>query len=254
MSTNDDSVRAIGVDPHSGTQDPERLLQLQARLGYQFTDPSWLDRALTHRSAPSFGSHKDYERLEFLGDAVLDLAVAHLLSDTYAEAPEGDLSKMRATLVNTNSLADLARSIQLGPVIRMGRGEAANGGSDRSSILADVFEALIGAIYRDTGYVPAFECVRRLFGERISSVVPRDPKTELQEILHAIGQEAPTYLLECVEGPEHAPVFVSVVQIRGETRGRGRGTTKKASQQAAAAEAIEFLKRSPHGGTSEVGT
>ena len=244
------------IPPLSGTASdvtvpPVLLSDLQIRLGYEFADPSWLDRALTHRSAPAFGSRKDYERLEFLGDAVLDLAVAHLLSDAYADAPEGDLSKMRATLVNTNSLAELARAIQLGPVIRMGRGEAANGGADRSSILADVFEALIGAIYRDAGYLPAFECVRRLFADRISSVVPRDPKTELQEILHAIGQEAPTYLLECVEGPEHAPVFVSVVQIRGQARGRGRGTTKKASQQAAAAEAIEYLKRSPEGGASQ---
>ncbi len=254
MNTNDASLPVHGQESPLGTSDPDALRALEARLGYSFLDRSWLERALTHRSAPSFGTRKDYERLEFLGDAVLDLAVAHLLSDTYGDAPEGDLSKMRATLVNTNSLADLARTIQLGPVIRMGRGEAANGGSDRASILADVFEALVGAIYRDSGYAPAFECVRRLFGERISSVVPRDPKTELQEILHALGQEAPTYLLECVEGPEHAPVFVSVVQIRGENRGRGRGTTKKASQQAAAAEAIEFLKRSPQGGTSSVGS
>jgi ribonuclease-3 len=168
----------------------------------------------------------------------LDLAIAHLLLDKHPEAREGDLSKMRAALVNTGSLAQVSRSLNLGPLIKLSRGEIANGGADRPSILADVFEALMGAIYREGGYAPAHATVRVLFSELISNVEPRDPKTELQEALHAKGQEAPVYLLECVEGPEHAPLFISIVQVNGVMLGRGRGNTKKASQQEAAAQAL----------------
>jgi ribonuclease-3 len=214
---------------------------LEGALGYTFQDRGRLEHALTHRSVPLTDERNDYERLEFLGDAVLDLAVAHLLLDAHGTAREGELSKMRAALVNTASLADIARRLEFGPYIRLSRGELAHGGADRPSILADVFEAVIGAVYRDAGFPAALEVVRRLFGELIVSVTPRDPKTELQEALHTVGKAAPHYLLECVEGPEHAPTFVSVVEVDGQIAGRGRGTTKKASQQAAAAEALERL-------------
>ncbi len=227
------------------TQKPlgkEHYAEIEARVGYHFKDLEWLQRALTHRSAPSTqGNRNDYERLEFLGDAVLDLAVAHLLLDEHKEVKEGELSKMRAALVNTTSLANIAREAQLGRYIKLSRGELANGGADRPSILADVLEAVVGAIYREGGYEEAFACVQRLFGERITTVTPTDPKTELQEALHAAGSAAPTYLLECVEGPEHAPTFISVVEVDKQIVGRGRGPTKKASQQAAAAEALERL-------------
>ena len=220
----------------------ERYHEIEEAICHVFKDRLWLTKALTHRSAPQEGGKSDYERLEFLGDAVLDLGVAHLLSDCHPEAREGELSKMRAALVNTISLANIARTIGLGPFIRLGRGELSSGGNDRPSILADVFEAVVGAIYRDCGYEKALECVRVVFGDQINNVTPRDPKTELQEALHAIGSEAPTYLLECVEGPEHAPTFISVVEVDGETVGRGSGPTKKASQQAAAAQALEHLR------------
>lgn len=220
----------------------EAYAALEGALGYTFQDRGRLEHALTHRSVPMKDERNDYERLEFLGDAVLDLAVAHLLLDAHGGAREGELSKMRAALVNTASLADIARSLNFGPYIRLSRGELAHGGADRPSILADVFEAVIGAVYRDDGFPAALEVVRRLFGELISSVTPRDPKTELQEALHVAAKSAPTYLLECVEGPEHAPLFVSVVQVDGVIVGRGRGATKKASQQAAAAEALEHLQ------------
>ncbi len=216
--------------------------RIEEAVSYHFKDIAWLQRALTHRSAQHDGGQSDYERLEFLGDAVFDLAVAHLLSDRYPEAREGELSKMRAALVNTMSLAKIASAIGLGPFIRLGRGELSSGGSERPSILADVLEALIGAIYRDSGFDVAFGCVKFLFGAEIEQVTPRDPKTELQEALHAVGSEAPLYMLECVEGPEHAPTFVSVVEVDGEIVGRGRGPTKKASQQLAASEALEKLK------------
>lgn len=217
------------------------LSQLETRLIYRFKDRELLELALTHRSAYSRYSRGDYERLEFLGDAVLDLAIAHMLLENYPGAMEGQLSKMRAALVNTASLADIARAFNLGPHIRLSRGESAQGGAERSSILADVLEAIIGAVYRDGGYDPAFECAKRFFEARLASVTPSDPKTELQEVLHARGNPAPRYLLECVEGPEHNPTFISVVEIQGQIAGRGRGGTKKASQQAAAALALQWL-------------
>jgi ribonuclease-3 len=221
----------------------EHYHRIEAVLGYQFKDQSWLERALTHRSIQAKTLvRNDYERLEFLGDAVLDLAVAHLLLDSYPDAREGELSKMRAALVNTASLAEVARGLGLGPFIRLSRGELASGGAERASILADVFEALMGAIYREAGFGVALERAQFHFGERLKSVTPTDPKTELQEALHASGSEPPEYLLEVVEGPEHAPRFVSVVQVDGQIVGRGSGPTKKASQQAAAAEALSRIR------------
>jgi ribonuclease-3 len=220
---------------------PERYGELEDLLGYTFVDRSWLERALTHRSVQTNGVKSDYERLEFLGDAVFDLAVAHILLDTHQSAHEGELSKMRAALVNTASLAETARKLGIGNFIRLSRGELASGAHDRPSILADVMEAVIGAIYREAGFPIASTCVARLLGDKVTTVTPRDPKTELQEALHAIGSEPPVYRLEMVEGPEHSPTFVSIVEVGGEIVGRGRGSTKKASQQAAAEEALSAL-------------
>ena len=219
----------------------EEYHQIEERLQYTFNDQDLLARALTHRSVPTENNLNDYERLEFLGDAVLDLAIAHLLLEAHPEAKEGELSKMRAALVNTSSLAEIARHIELGKFIRLSRGELANGGANRPSILADVMEAVVGALYREGGFLKALDCARTLFGDMVNDVTPRDPKTELQEALHSIGSDAPGYLLECVEGPEHEPTFISVVKVDGQIVGRGSGTTKKASQQQAAAEALTFL-------------
>ncbi|MFN8391544.1 MAG: ribonuclease III [Bdellovibrionota bacterium] len=214
---------------------------IEQKLGFVFKDRSHLARALTHRSALGLKERADYERLEFLGDAVLDLSIAHLLSDLHPDAREGELSKMRAALVNTQALAQIAKSLDFGPFIKLGRGELSSGGSERPSILADVMEAVIGAVYRDSSYDEALKLIERIFGTALEQVTPFDPKTELQEALHAAGSEPPTYLLELVEGPEHAPTFVTVVVIDGEVVGRGRGPTKKAAQQAAAAQALERL-------------
>lgn len=221
---------------------PGDLSILETAIGYQFKDRSKLIRALTHRSVTGNTNRSDYERLEFLGDAVLDLAVAQLLLDYHINAREGELSKMRAALVNTSSLAEVGKNISLGQYIRLSKGEFANGGAERPSILADVVEALVGAVYRDSCYEQAFELVKKLFGDSVSTVNPRDPKTELQEALHVLGINNPEYLLEIVEGPEHAPTFISVVQVEGEILGRGKGGTKKESQQFAAAEALTKLK------------
>jgi ribonuclease-3 len=216
--------------------------ELEEKLQITFSDRSLLSRALTHRSALGIKERADYERLEFLGDAVLDLSVAHLLSDLHPEAREGELSKMRAALVNTQALAVIAQKLELGPFIRLGRGEMSSGGAERPSILADVMEAVIGAVYRDSSYEVALKMIERIFGNSLEEVTPFDPKTELQEALHAAGSEPPSYLLELVEGPEHAPTFVTVVTVDGEIAGRGRGTTKKAAQQEAAAHALEKME------------
>lgn len=238
--TAEDREKAAGRQEHEPLG-PEHFHRIEKHLQYTFNDSSGLDRALTHRSVPSEDSLNDYERLEFLGDAVIDLAVAHLLLEAHPEAREGELSKMRAALVNTSSLAEIAKGIELGQFIRLSRGEIANGGANRPSILADVMEAVVGAVYREAGFITALETVRFLFGSTVNDVTPRDPKTELQEALHAIGSEPPSYLLECVEGPEHQPTFVSIVKVDGQIVGRGNGTTKKSSQQQAAAEALSFL-------------
>lgn len=218
------------------------LDSLESRLGYSFQRKTLLQTALTHRSAQSQGIESDYERLEYLGDAVLDLAVAHLLLDAHPKAREGELSKMRAALVNTQSLASIALELELSHHIVLSRAEIANGGAERPSILADVVEGIIGAIYRDSNYDAALHAVRKLLGEKVRKVVPEDPKTELQEALHSLGLEAPQYLLECVEGPEHAPLFISIVEVGGECFGRGQGSTKKASQQDAAAQALAHFQ------------
>ncbi len=215
--------------------------KIEEKFGVVFKDKTLLGRALTHRSALGIKERSDYERLEFLGDAVLDLTVAHLLSDRHPDAKEGDLSKMRAALVNTQALADVGKEIELSGFIKLGRGEHSSGGAERPSILADVMEAIVGAIYRDQGYEVVFTTIENLFGESLDKVTPFDPKTELQEELHVAGSEPPNYLLELVEGPEHSPTFVTVVIVDGEIAGRGKGRTKKASQQAAAAEALGRL-------------
>jgi ribonuclease-3 len=217
------------------------LDSLEQSLNYNFKDRNLLSRSLTHRSALGFKERADYERLEFLGDAVLDLSVAHLLSDLHPDAREGELSKMRAALVNTQALSGIAKELGINEYIKLGRGEYSAGGTERPSILADVVEAVIGAVYRDSSYETALALVERIFGSSLKEVTPFDPKTELQEALHAAGSEPPSYLLELVEGPEHAPTFVTVVIVDGQTVGRGRGTTKKAAQQEAAAQALSRM-------------
>ncbi len=234
VSVESEAPATAGVDPISSV----RHVDIEQQLGYTFTDPRLLERALTHRSAHTGQVHGNYERLEYIGDAVFDLAVAHLLSIKHENASEGELSKMRAALVNATSLAGIARRISLGKFIKVSRSEMANGASDRSSILADVLEAIVGAIYLEAGFEVARECISRMLGDDILTVTPRDPKTELQELLHASGGTPPVYRIECTEGPEHSPVFVSTVEVNGRIVGRGRGSTKKASQQVAAEEAL----------------
>jgi ribonuclease-3 len=206
-----------------------------ARLGYAFRDPALLDAALTHRSA----STRNYERLEFLGDAVLNFNVAVLLFREYPDADEGDLSRYRATLVSGTSLAEVAAGLALGEQLKLGSGELKSGGFRRSSILADSLEALFGAVYLDGGAAAAGSVIERLFAGRLGSLPEaselKDPKTRLQELLQARGISLPTYAMEQVSGEPHEQWFVASCEVAAlGLRERGEGSSRRRAEQDAA--------------------
>jgi ribonuclease III len=193
---------------------------------------------LTHPSAVTAGE-PHYERLEFLGDAVLDLAIADLLMRRFPEAKEGALSKERASIVNGRTLAVKAIEIGLGREMRLGKGEEKSGGRDKTSILAAAFEAVIGAIYTDGGLDSAQRVVERLFADDIGGpAAERDYKTELQEIAYRRFRSQPVYELVSARGPDHAKRFTTRIRIAGRELGVGEGGSKKQSEQAAARAAL----------------
>jgi ribonuclease III len=202
-----------------------------------------LETALTHPSAVAAGE-PHYERLEFLGDAVLDLAIADLLMRRFPEAKEGALSKERASIVNGRTLAVKALEIGLGREMRLGKGEEKSGGRDKTSILAAAFEAVIGAIYTDGGLVPAQRVVERLFADDIGGpAAERDYKTELQEIAYRRFRSQPVYELVSARGPDHAKRFTTRIRIAGRELGVGEGASKKQSEQAAARAALSEIEQ-----------
>src|ERR1700687_4477839 len=212
--------------------------KLERSLGYAFTRAELLETALTHPSA-AVGSDVHYERLEFLGDAVLDLAIADLLMRKFPTAKEGPLSKQRASIVNARTLAAKAQTIQLNEMMRLGKGEEKSGGREKNSILAAVFEAVIGAIYTDGGLVPAQQVVEHLFdGDIGGPAAERDYKTELQEIAYRRFRSQPVYELVSARGPDHAKRFTTRIRIAGRELGVGEGGSKKQSEQAAARAAL----------------
>jgi ribonuclease-3 len=216
---------------------------LERTLGYGFARPDLLAVALTHPSAAAVGE-PHYERLEFLGDAVLDLAIADLLMRRFPEAKEGALSKERASIVNGRTLAAKAIEIGLGHSLRLGKGEEKSGGRHKPSILAATFEAVIGAIYSDGGLRPAKEMVERLFADEIGGpAAERDYKTELQEVAYRRFRTQPVYELVAARGPDHAKRFTTRIRIGGRELGVGEGGSKKQSEQAAAREALGQIDR-----------
>ncbi len=212
--------------------------ELETRLGYRFARPELLITALTHPSAAT-GSDAHYERLEFLGDAVLDLAIADMLMRRFPEAKEGPLSKQRASIVNGRTLALKAQAIGLGDLLKLGKGEEKSGGREKISILAAAFEAVIGAIYTDGGLGPAQRVVESLFADDIGGpAAERDYKTELQEIAYRRFRAQPVYELVSARGPDHAKRFTTRIRIAGRELGVGEGGSKKQSEQAAARAAL----------------
>lgn len=218
---------------------------LLATLGVDL-EPQLLKLALTHRSfANEHGPLPNNERLEFIGDAVLGLSVANALFDQHPSRPESDLSPMRARVVSRYGLADVARDIDLGTHVLVGRGEEVTGGRNKDSILADTTEALLGAVYRQHGFEVTREVILRLFATKLESAHwIQDWKTLLQERVAELGGQPPVYIAT-VDGPEHEQVFTAEAVIGGTTRGTGRGQNKKTAEQNAAREALFFLKEHP---------
>jgi ribonuclease-3 len=223
------------------------LAEFQSRLNYRFRDPALLRMALTHPSISKEVSGEPHnQRLEFLGDAVLQLALTHELYHRFPEYGEGPMTKARAQLVNRKSLADQGNRLELGKFMFMSRGEEASGGRSRPSGIADAFESLLGAIYLDSSYEVARIFVLRMFDESLEQmkVSPNlgNPKGELQEFLQADTNEAPQYKEVSTSGPDHDRVFECAVFHRGAELARGVGKNKKDAEAMAATVALEKLK------------
>jgi ribonuclease III len=230
----------------------EALAGLIEQLGYTFQQEELLLQALTHRSLVNELGEiaiQHNERLEFLGDAVVDLSVGHQLMERLPEAREGDLSKLRAMVVSEAGLAFTANQVQLGNYLRLGRGEEHTGGRKKASILADSFEALFGAIYLDGGFVEADRVARRLLGPLIDTAVDgdldRDYKTRLQELVQAQWHIMPRYEVVGERGPVHAKVFTVAVFLEERELAHAEGHSKKAAEQRAARHALAALKKEP---------
>ncbi len=229
--------------PSALTNAPAALEALQRRLQHRFADAKLLERALTHRSF----SADHNERLEFLGDSVLNLAVAGLLFERLAHLPEGDLSRVRANLVKQDTLHQLATGLDLPAVIRLGEGEARSGGHRRPSILADALEALIGAVYLDAGYPTAQALVQRLFADveikPEMQAAAKDPKTELQEWLQGRRMKLPVYRVAATLGAAHKQTFDVECEVpEAGIVERGIGASRRSAEQAAAAAMLQALK------------
>jgi ribonuclease-3 len=215
---------------------------LEESLGHQFGDPSLLEAALTHRSLEDpVAEH--YERLEFLGDAVLQLAVTDRIFRILPDMPEGQMAKLRAAVVNEEVLATVARRLDVGSHMRVGKGEEVTGGREKSSILSDVVEALLGALYLDAGYSRAAEVTLQLVGDEIDKRAHapgvEDFKTRLQESVAKRGRDLDYRISD--EGPDHDKVFHAEVLVDGRLIGSGSGSSKKAAEQAAAEKALRVV-------------
>jgi len=218
--------------------------QLSKRLNLPFRDVFLLERALTHRSYLNENKDaiEDNERLEFLGDAVLDFIVAEWLYNHYPEKLEGDLTRLRAALVHTDQLANFAKQIELGRALRLGKGEIQAGGRERTSLLCDTFEALVGALYLDGGLLVVNNLVVPLLNDVVDVILENhldeDTKSRLQEWAQARGYPSPYYELISEEGPDHNKIFEMEVWINKKPFGRGAGTNKQSAEKEAARDAL----------------
>lgn len=219
------------------------LESLSKRIGYQFNDISLLDCALTHRSA----GKDHYERMEFLGDSILSFVISEELFKRFPEATEGELSRLRAHLVKGDTLCVLAAELELGDFFRLGSGELKSGGFRRKSILADVLESLIGAIFLDGGLIPAQQFILDVLGEKISAIdltnELKDPKTRLQELMQAKGFSLPEYEIVSTTGQAHKQTFEVVCHVRSlDSPVFGKGSSRRKAEQTAASLALEQLE------------
>lgn len=231
------------------SEEKKRLKSFEKRLGYSFRKREYLFRALTHKSyANEKGMPPDEhnERYEYLGDAVLELSISHILIETYSKYPEGELSKVRAALVNEVQLAEIARAIALGDFLNLGKGEELTGGREKSSLLADAYEAVLGAIYLDKGLDKAKKVVTKHFKEVIENTGTKgfykDYKTRLQEVSQSKFRTIPRYRLVKEFGPDHRKTFEINLYIGEEIFGIGRGYSKKHAEQNAAKAALEKIE------------
>lgn len=233
----------------------DRVAALEERLGLRFADAHRALAALTHKSYVN--EHRgeeleDNERLEFLGDAVIDLAVSQRLMERFPTAREGTLSKLRATIVNEQGLADVAQAIGLGELLRLGKGEEMTGGRTKPSVLADALEAVVAALFLGGGLDAALQLVDRFFGEILARISleadDRDYKTQAQELAQARLHATPRYRVLDEHGPDHAKIFVVEVTFAGKVWGRGEGRSKKDAEQLAAREALDALAAEQGGG------
>ena len=219
---------------------------LEQYLGYTFKNKKLLERALTHSSYANENKSSGgcNERLEFLGDSVLSIIVAEHIFLNYRNLPEGELTKIRASLVCESALFEFAKEIHLGEFLRLGHGEQRGGGAERPSILSDAFEAVLAAIYLDGGIEPAKKHVLRFVDEKLrcmDAVAFKDYKTVLQEVIQKNPEEKLEYVLTDEKGPDHAKVFTVEVHLNSNVIGTGRGRSKKEAEQQAAREALKLM-------------
>jgi ribonuclease III len=227
------------ADPVAVEFNDDVIPALSERLGHAFSDPTLLIAALTH---PSLRGHvrgrraDDFERLEFLGDRVLSLVVADWLFTRFPHEPEGDLARRHAELVSRDQLARVATTMGLDRVLRLSKSEANTGGAGKAGILADAFEAVLGAMFRDAGLTPTRQLIEREFAAALDAAIapPRDAKTLLQEWTQGRALGLPTYRTVTHTGPAHRPHFVVEVQVSGQEPARGEGASKRAAEQKAA--------------------
>lgn len=231
----------------TSTQEPSPYAVLEEKLGYSFRDASLVEAALTHRSwmnETQDSGRTDNERLEFLGDAVLALVSSDLLMKRFPDHPEGELSKARAAIVNEAGLARIADTLTLGQWIFLGRGEEQAGGRQKRSLLANAFEALVGAVYLDGGFAAAFAVAAGLIEPMMADVpaaASKDFKSRLQELAQAKLQMAPSYTVLSERGPDHAKTFEVAILIGDREYGRACGRSKKEAQQNAAEQALSVM-------------
>ena len=216
------------------------LARLYKRIGYQFNDEALVEEALSHRSH----GNPNYERLEYLGDSLLNFVIADVIHAKFTELDEGELSRLRASLVRGSTLASIARENELGEFLRMGTGELRSGGFNRDSTLADLVESIIGAVYRDSDFQSARELVLKLFKDRLENTTPvddlKDPKTRLQELLQGRGLERPVYTVVKTEGKSHQLAFTVTCQIPSYSLTVSAvASSRRKAEQGAAAEILD---------------